>query len=41
MVEGIARDGACFSKEGAAVVVGVGVGVGCAEDAVEIAGEGW
>lgn len=38
--EDVTAGGACFSKGGAEAVVGVGVGVGCAEDAAEIAGDG-
>ena len=36
-----AIDAVGFSKEGPDAVVGVGVGVCCADDDVEIAGEGW
>lgn len=39
-MDGIAGNEACLSKKEATAVVGVGVGVCCAEEAVEIAGEG-
>lgn len=39
--EGAIEGTQCFSKDGVDVAVGVRVGVCWADDAIEIAGDGW